>query len=313
MFCTSCGKEFVSDDDSFCRSCGNPKFSSPEIQNNLTPSAVKAAAQLKQATNSLLRQVGKVNLSKATISKRFPKTESITQKKFLHELDSTQLANYLDRKFVVEGYATRTTGTPDDLYIEIGKSGSAKMVSGLLQPITIHVEVDSESTTITLGRAKWGEKAAMQKFGSIMFLPLTFSRTYGLTQDKMPEKIWSQINQFIDSKELGAVEEIVMEGHGQAVDPRFFGGRTSELGVFETRLESTIQGGAALGGDRRVWDRQILDSPEIRASRQRAKLSHNSPGTRFYALQREGIIEFSLGGFTVRVLRKALKKDRDLG
>jgi len=244
LFCTSCGKGFVSDEDSFCRYCGTPKFSSPGGPDNQSQSGAKAVAQLRQATNSLLRRVGKVNVSKTALSKRFPKTtkKSITQKKFLRELDSPKLANYLDRKFALEGYETMTTGTPDDLYIELAKRGSVKVVSRIFQPVTIHVEVDSESTTITLGRAKWGEKAAMQKFGSIVFLPLSFSRTYGLTQDGMPEKIWNQVNQFIDSKELGAVEEIVMEGHGQAVDPRFFGGRSVELGIFETRLESTIQG-----------------------------------------------------------------------
>src|ERR1700730_11001503 len=155
MFCTGCGKEYVSEDDSFCRHCGTPRFSSPEVQNDVAVSPPKASIDLKQTTATLLRKVGKVSIARTTLSKKFPRAQSITQKKFLRELDSPQLANHLQRKFAIEGYEIQTTGTPDDLYIEIGKSGSTKVVSGLLQPITVHVEVDSESTTITLGRAKW--------------------------------------------------------------------------------------------------------------------------------------------------------------
>ncbi|MDA4131255.1 MAG: ATP-binding protein, partial [Thaumarchaeota archaeon] len=157
-------------------------------------------------------------------------------------MDSKDLAKYLEGKFRPEGFETTTNGACEDLYIEIAKRGSQKITSGLVQPVTLRVQVDSDSTTVTLGRARWGDKAALQKFGSIVFFPLTFTRSSGIVPDKTPEKIWMAIDQFIVSREAGAVEEIVMEGYGQAVDPRYFGGRIAEIGIFESRLESTLQG-----------------------------------------------------------------------
>jgi hypothetical protein len=115
------------------------------------------------------------------------------------------------------------------------------LISGFEDPLTVRVQVDRGATIISLGRGKWTEKGVSQKVGTIAFLPYTFTRSAGLIEDKTVNVIWGSVDNFVNSTDR-VIEEIVIEGHGQAVDPLLFGGRTQEIRVYESRLQSTIGG-----------------------------------------------------------------------
>ena len=175
-------------------------------------------------------------------------------------LDPTALAASLESNLRAFGLHARIIHSERDLYVELTKGGAGKSLPGYNDPVTIRIARDEGSTTITVGRSSWGNKALSQKVGSVVFLPLTFSRSSGLVQDKTLQLIWQSVDSYIDSTGH-SVGEIVIEGHGQAIEPRLFGGRSEEVSVFRSKLQSTIDGHArniAITGEHGIGKSSLL-------------------------------------------------------
>jgi Cdc6-like AAA superfamily ATPase len=243
LYCWSCGKEFVSPDDSYCRHCGASK-SRPLLAAAVVPTTSPKPLipeELKQTAGQISNRLKQIKVSGSTVARKLPLKERVTEKKFTQPLDSTKLAGYLEKDFQLMGFALKTTGEIDDLYVEFTKVKSSNPLTGFYDPVIVRIKQDDGTTLVTIGRAKWTDKALLRKMSSGVFLPITFSLSSGLVEDKLLGMIWRSIDSYVAS--LGrSIEEIVMEGHGRAIEPKLFGGRKEELTVFSSRLQSTIDG-----------------------------------------------------------------------
>jgi hypothetical protein len=198
--------------------------------------------ELKATAGQLARKLKKINLSPSIVTK-LPRKQRVTEKKFLQPLDPTGLVQSLEKDFQPLGLTVKSSGNYDDTYVELSKIKTSRALPGFDDPLTVRIRREEGSTIIAIGRMKWNEKLLTQKVGSLIFLPVSFSRSSGLMQDKMLDLIWQSVNSYVSSTGR-TIEEVVMEGHGQAIEPKLFGGRRQELAVFGSRLQSTIDGAA---------------------------------------------------------------------
>lgn len=243
MFCTGCGKELFSDDDAYCRNCGTLKFalSTPTTGGN-DPKSLAIEPDAKSVSLRIAQHIRQLNLSRETIASNLPSSRQITEEKILEQVDRHALTDSVARTMRANGFRTRITEEEKEIYIELSKGAAPKTGTIPSDTITVKIEPDAESTIISVGRAKWEEKALAQKVGAVVFLPLSFSRSSGLLRDKSLDSIWAAVDYYLKGSGSSSVEEIIMEGHGQAIEPRLFGGRNSELTFFCTRLQGAIDG-----------------------------------------------------------------------
>jgi len=242
LFCRQCGKEFVSAEDVFCRYCGAPKLGAAiSATSNLAAPSPMIPDEFKQAAGQISGRLKQISIS--SVAHKLPLKERVTEKKFMQLLDSKRLAESLEKDFQPLGFALKTTGEERDLYVEFTKSKLGNPLTGYYDPVIVRIKGEEDATLVTIGRAKWTDKALIQKVSSGVFLPVTFTLSSGLVEDKLLGMIWRAVDSYVTS--LGRpVEEIVMEGHGRAIEPKLFGGRRAELATFNSRLQSTIDGRA---------------------------------------------------------------------
>jgi hypothetical protein len=89
-----------------------------------------------------------------------------------------------------------------DKYVQI-KKGGLRTVVGMSQALTVHIHRDG-GTVVSLGQARWVDKAAVEAVGFLVFLPLMVPGAVGIYEEaRLPGKIWKVIDDYAASQ--GAV------------------------------------------------------------------------------------------------------------
>lgn len=123
------------------------------------------------------------------------------EKTYPSTLDTNGLANRLETTFQAEGYKTQRLGTQDNLYVQIKKGGAARTIAGMDQALTVHMLKNGGNTAVSLGQAKWADKAVVGTVEFLIFWPLMVTAGYGIyEQHKLPGKIWNVIDSYTSSQ-----------------------------------------------------------------------------------------------------------------
>ena len=127
-------------------------------------------------------------------------------------MDSDGLISKLEETFRAQGYNVQDFEKDGDKYMQIRKGG-LRLVVGMSQALTVHIHKNG-GTTVSLGQARWLDKAAVETVGFLVFLPLMVPGVIGIYQQhELPGKIWKVIDDYAASK---GVSEVV-ETHLQAI------------------------------------------------------------------------------------------------
>src|SRR5580704_8735001 len=99
---------------------------------------------------------------------------------YRQDLDTRALANTLENAFRAEGYNVQELGTGDDIAVQIKKGGIGRAITGMQQAITVRMRKQSGETDVSVGQAKWADKAGVEVIGALVFWPLMVPATYGV-------------------------------------------------------------------------------------------------------------------------------------
>lgn len=101
------------------------------------------------------------------------------------------------------GFQVQQLGSADNRYVQIKKGGIWRTVLGLDRALTVHISNTDNVSKISLGQAKWADKAAVEAVGFLVFWPLMIPSSYGLyEQHKLPGQIWKTIDDYLSSHQM---------------------------------------------------------------------------------------------------------------
>lgn len=127
---------------------------------------------------------------------------------FPASLDTNGLAKTLEKTFGSEGYQVQELGSGDDIAVQIKKESTGRALVGMQQAITVRMQKQSGMTKVSVGQAKWADKAGVEVIGAIAFWPLMIPATYGVyKQHTLPEKVLSVVNTYATSSGASAAAE----------------------------------------------------------------------------------------------------------
>src|SRR5262245_43550881 len=119
---------------------------------------------------------------------------------FPRDLDINGLAKTLEETFGAQGYKTQEIGSGDDIAVQIKKESLGRAVVGMQQAITVRMQKEGNQTKVSVGQAKWADKAGVEVVGAIAFWPLMIPATYGVyKQHTLPEKVVNVVNTYAAS------------------------------------------------------------------------------------------------------------------
>ncbi len=120
---------------------------------------------------------------------------------YRENLDTEGLANVLQTHFRAEGYDVQEIGSGNDTAVQIRKQGLGRAALGLQQAITVRIKKENNLTSISLGQAKWADKAGVEVIGALVFWPLMIPATVGVVnQSQLPKKIQVVIEDYATSQ-----------------------------------------------------------------------------------------------------------------
>jgi uncharacterized protein (DUF302 family) len=113
-----------------------------------------------------------------------------------------EVASRLESTFRSDGYEVQRIGSGNDVAIQIRKThGTIRTVFGLDQALTVRIQNSPTYTTVTLGQAKWADKAVVEAVGFLVFLPLMVPASYGIyEQHKLPGRVLKIIDDIASSR-----------------------------------------------------------------------------------------------------------------
>ena len=79
-------------------------------------------------------------------------------------MDSDGLISKLEGTFRAQGYNVQDFEKDGDKYVQIRKGG-LRLVVGMSQALTVHIHKNG-GTTVSLGQARWLDKAAVETVGT---------------------------------------------------------------------------------------------------------------------------------------------------
>jgi hypothetical protein len=267
MFCNSCGY-LMQDDDRFCNRCG-----------------AEFRPFVKATLSSPPTTAGSPSISKLKIRQSL--LGDATEKRYAWRIDSGALIRWLVTTFRKQGYHVTThpettrkeqalgKENPDSQVVEITKSGW-RTALGMSESIAVRIQLFPNSTVVSLGKARWVDKAAVAAASAVVFFPVAFLPAIGYYgQRKLPSKVWSVIDEYLEHSRLQvgvspASSAPVKVIHG--LDTlNFFTGRVDEIEKFRSAIESVVNGGRAsrylaISGDSGIGKSTLLREYEKIAS-----------------------------------------------
>jgi|SRR5579875_91466 hypothetical protein len=133
------------------------------------------------------------------------------QKIYPQGLDVDALTKKLEETFRAQGYDVQSFEKDGDKYVQI-KKGGLRTIVGMSQALTVHMHRNGATTTISLGQARWVDKAAVEAIGFLVFLPLMIPGAVGIYEEhQLPGKIWRVIDDFASSQGMSHSEERIIE------------------------------------------------------------------------------------------------------
>jgi hypothetical protein len=116
---------------------------------------------------------------------------------YRQDLDTRKLANTLENAFKADGYNVQELGKDDDIAVQIKKGGLGRSITGMEQAITVRMRKQSGETDVSVGQAKWADKAGVEVIGALVFWPLMIPATYGVyKQASLPGRVLTIVNNF---------------------------------------------------------------------------------------------------------------------
>jgi zinc-ribbon domain len=129
----------------------------------------------------------------------------LIEESFPQSLDTGGLAKQLESTFGAEGYQVQELGGGDDIAVQIKKESTGRAIVGMQQAITVRMQKQSGITRVSVGQAKWADKAGVEVIGALVFWPLMIPATYGVyKQHTLPEKVLNVVNTYAASKGAGS-------------------------------------------------------------------------------------------------------------
>ena len=116
---------------------------------------------------------------------------------YREDLDTDGLAHELESHFRAEGYDVQQIGGGNDMAVQIRKQSTGRAVLGLQQALTVRMKKANNQTTVSLGQAKWADKAGVEVIGALVFWPLMIPATVGIVkQSQLPRKVQGVISNY---------------------------------------------------------------------------------------------------------------------
>ena len=120
---------------------------------------------------------------------------------YSQDIDTKELARTLEQTFRAEGYKVQELGSENDIAVQIKKESTGRAVLGLEQAMTVRITKSNGTTKVSLGQAKWADKAGVEVIGALVFWPLMIPATYGVyKQGTLPGKIINVVNSYAASR-----------------------------------------------------------------------------------------------------------------
>ena len=120
---------------------------------------------------------------------------------FPQNFDTNGLAKTLENTFSAEGYQVQEIGGGDDIAVQIKKESPGRAIVGMQQAITVRMQKMGGTTKVSVGQAKWADKAGVEVIGAFAFWPLMIPATYGVyKQHTLPQKVIGVVNSYAASK-----------------------------------------------------------------------------------------------------------------
>lgn len=112
-----------------------------------------------------------------------------TYKKKIHP---GELAEYISRRFAVDGYETQAIEISDSEAIaQIRKVGKIRAIFGLRQSLTARFLVDDNGTMVEIGKAAWVDKAVGAIIGWVFILIPLVTSIFGMYHQHLArKKMW---------------------------------------------------------------------------------------------------------------------------
>jgi len=124
-------------------------------------------------------------------------------------LDTNGLVTALETHFRAEGYETQAIGGGNDRAVQIRKQGLGRAALGLQQALTVRMKKENNETKISMGQAKWADKAGVEIIGALVFWPLMIPATVGVwKQSQLPGKVQAVIQDYVASQGTMATASI---------------------------------------------------------------------------------------------------------
>lgn len=140
------------------------------------------------------------------ISNEVEDTENtLIEESFPQNFDTNGLAKTLENTFAAEGYQVQEIGSGNDIAVQIKKEGTGRAIVGMQQAITVRMQKTGNMTKVSVGQAKWADKAGVEVIGAMVFWPLMIPATYGAyKQYTLPQKVVNVVNSYAAEKGTGS-------------------------------------------------------------------------------------------------------------
>jgi membrane protease subunit (stomatin/prohibitin family) len=120
---------------------------------------------------------------------------------YSQDIDSKGLAEVLEQTFRADGYQVQELGNSNDLAVQIRKESTGRAIVGMQQALTVRIKKEPSLTRVSLGQAKWADKAGVEVIGALVFWPLMVPATYGVyKQHTLPKRVIDVVNTYAASK-----------------------------------------------------------------------------------------------------------------
>jgi len=131
----------------------------------------------------------------------------LIEESFPQNFDTNGLAKTLENSFTAEGYQVQEIGSGNDIAVQIKKESTGRAIVGMQQAITVRMQKTGDMTKVSVGQAKWADKAGVEVIGAIAFWPLMIPATYGAyKQYTLPQKVLNVVNSYAFEKGTGGSE-----------------------------------------------------------------------------------------------------------
>jgi len=97
-------------------------------------------------------------------------------------IEIEQLANELERMFIMQGYQAQHFGNNDQMTVQIKKGGDFAAIIGMQRALTLTMQRVPEGVLAMIGQQKWADKAAVGVVGMLVLWPLAFTAGAGAIQ-----------------------------------------------------------------------------------------------------------------------------------